>query len=511
MVTTSDTGSTASTKAAHREPAHRGAPSPSQRAARFAPLVLAALAWGACGQVPYHASSGVYASATEGETSLTVDDDGTVRVEATLLIVVGAYGEDQVALDAVSVAVNGIAATLDEVVIDQDDWPVDLDQNEEEQREIRVRAHLDTPFELPTGVCPVEVGVGVTVELLTRDGATAAPVYWIHQRAGEGERIDLARTFTDIDQGPRDPYSAALKPTIDEDGTVWVIDRDITSQTSLLLSRTAEGVVGSTPVGGIPTIAPAPGGGVFVVSPSTSRATVALHREPGSVAWIRELESDVFQEGQEVIVASHGERFMLAIPAYAALETSDIAPTTPTQGMVMLELDGEGAVVAVDVVAIDAVSTMALSADAVAVGTWTGEVVVLRGAVPAWRSPVTATAIAFVDDEVVAAGAGIVTRFDASGVTQWSTPLETYASQASIAVRADGEVLVGSSEGVAARVGPQGDVRHGGPVVCQGSVAFGGSGGRVAHAELFLGREGWGVDPDRELGTTILSFGEVLP
>ncbi len=481
----------------------------THRALGFA-LTLGCLA--GCEDDPWLLGVGATAEATAVE--LTPQEGGAATVEATVLLHLEALGDQEIALDAVRVYLDAVEVPV-EVSVDDEDWPVGLDDGERADREIRVVARADQLPQLVPGPCLQPVYFEASVDLLVTAGAASATVPPRELSLGVlGPRIELTRSSSEIDLGLREPTYLWPTATVDGEGSVWVVVRDRYETTGVLRSRAADGSQESlfVPVGA--SVAPATDGGVFLVSPDLGRAKVSLRRRGGDIAWERELRSEAFTPDQLVPFAAAAGRIVLALPGFGPLEVEGESPTSGVGGTVLVELDVDGAVVAIDEVAIEGAYNVAVSAEATAVASQhpAGQVALVKEGAVLWQYPAYGNALAFGPKGLLVATADRqLVQLDALGAVTWAAQFLFAWTPASLAVRADGEVLVGSPEGTAARVGPDGAIRFEGGVSCSGPVSFGGSEGRVAYAAIFGDREGWVDGADREVVSTTLSFGEVLP
>lgn len=479
------------------------------RAAGFAAMALATLTClGGCEDVPYYASA--YATVEAREVRWEAQADGTATLDVTLVVHLETYEEkDDVALDDVTLQVDATPVEIVEVDVADGDWPVHLEAYASAERTVRVRAHAAAqPTSLP-GPCATTSLVDATVTLLVNTGTTQGYAATEISRTGEGSRIGLVRSGSEVSQEYRDPYVARPQATIDGAGTVWVVDRDEGRTTSSLWSRTADGVVSSVDVSGAATVAPGPDG-VFVVEALAGHATVSYRRSLDDVDWSVELDSEVFQAGVTVPVGAAAGRVVVAVPGHGSFTTAGESVWPAIDGTFLVELDETGTMVAIDMSSVFGVYLVAVSEQSTVVATY-DSVAAVRGGETLWSTPYAVEALALAGEDIVITGMQAVLRLGPDGSWRQSSTLLGRWPMTSLGVRADGEILVGSSYGSGARIAADGTVLYEGAIACEGAIAFGGSQGRVAYAASFRGREGWGDAPDRDVPTPVFALGEVLP
>lgn len=490
----------------------------SDGANRAVSAVLVVLALGPAGLAGcadgYYAPYGAYATVDVEDVRATPADDGSTRIDAKVTLQLDTYeDDDEVALDTVEIDGFETDIEVDQVIVDDSDWPVAVAVGDPASRELQIVAHAGPLPVTGEGLCRQPLQFDVRVGLLVAGGRTEATGTGQVMLAEAGPRLGLARSVSEIGAAGAEVYDAGLEVTADGLGTQWMLARRSYPSTARLVSRSAGGaVVEEALYPGVVTMAPLADGGIVLVAPETGRATVALRRPGGVVVWQTVIASPLLVPESFLPVAVSGDRAVVALPGGADVTVPGLPPETTSGGTVVVELDLAGAPTSMSTTLFTGVQDLAASGDVIVVASSAG-LVALRGGVQSWSSGQVTWAVDVAPSgDFVAAGQGWAARLDArNGAARITTPLASTWVAASIAVTADDELLLGSFGGTVAHVAADGTKRFEGQVVCEGTVAFGGTAGRVAFATLFGGLEGWGDVPDREVAETTLTLGEVLP
>lgn len=509
---------------------------PAQRIARLGrhlvvfPAALLALAACADDYPPF-----TYGTLDVKALTLTPEAGGSVRVDADFVITlaVDGGGDDDVALDAVRLTFldldpmayeteNETRAEIVDVAVGEGDWPVNVEVGEPVARTAHVVARIPGPLPGSTEACGTTLSVDASVFLLDHSGRTESTAYVQVPIEGSGPRLDLPRRIADVALPATATPQGDPVATMDGAGNVWVVSHgalgyDPAGVRDDVVRLASDGALDRASPLGLVTLA-ALEDGVAMTTASAATVTLTRQRDAHVAQWTRTIRSQSIVEGSFVPVAAATDRIVVALPGGADVTIDDVAVDTeaPPESTVLIELDGRGEVLAATTVPM-AVWQMAASGRDLFLLDDAGLALLRDGALTRW-APLLARAIAFdADGDVYAAGTGLdgigrVTRFDGGdGTTVWSVPFDPIWQPSSVAVRENGEVLVGAPGALVARLGPGGDPLFEGPVLCGGAVSFASFAGRVAFASNAYGEERWGGGPERDGAVTPLSVGEVLP